>query len=98
MAPLSSGGSAVLLHASAHNPTGIDPTPSQWERLAHIFAERELVASFREAVEHAMTTRSPLTDEIQGRLYGLFHVAQATPAGKITEDEQRAAVEAECLS
>lgn len=44
-------GSAVLLHASAHNPTGIDPTPSQWERLAHIFAERELVAVFDSAYQ-----------------------------------------------
>jgi len=26
-------GSAVLLHACAHNPTGVDPTPAQWEEI-----------------------------------------------------------------
>lgn len=26
-------GSAVLLHACAHNPTGVDPTPEQWEQV-----------------------------------------------------------------
>ena len=26
-------GSAVLLHACAHNPTGVDPTPEQWEKV-----------------------------------------------------------------
>lgn len=24
-------GAVVLLHACAHNPTGVDPTPRQWE-------------------------------------------------------------------
>lgn len=27
-------GSIVLLHACAHNPTGVDPTPEQWRELA----------------------------------------------------------------
>jgi aspartate aminotransferase len=26
-------GSAVLLHACAHNPTGVDPTPDQWKTI-----------------------------------------------------------------
>lgn len=26
-------GSAVLLHSCAHNPTGVDPTPAQWEKI-----------------------------------------------------------------
>jgi len=26
-------GSVVLLHACAHNPTGVDPTPEQWRRI-----------------------------------------------------------------
>ena len=34
-------GSAVLLHACAHNPTGIDPSTEQWEELSRIFVERE---------------------------------------------------------
>ena len=36
-------GSAVLLHACAHNPTGVDPTPAQWEELAALFADRGLL-------------------------------------------------------
>ena len=31
----------VLLHACCHNPTGVDPTPEQWEEIAEILAERE---------------------------------------------------------
>lgn len=34
-------GSAILLHACAHNPTGIDPTPEQWKELSQIFKEKE---------------------------------------------------------
>ena len=30
-------GSAVLLHACAHNPTGVDPTPDQWTELSRLF-------------------------------------------------------------
>ena len=30
----------VLLHGCCHNPTGIDPTPEQWETLAKLSAEK----------------------------------------------------------
>ncbi|KAJ2776275.1 Aspartate aminotransferase, cytoplasmic [Coemansia javaensis] len=30
----------VVLHACAHNPTGIDPTEAQWEAIADVMAER----------------------------------------------------------
>ncbi|CDO52367.1 hypothetical protein DV113_000779 [Geotrichum candidum] len=33
-------GSAVLLHACAHNPTGVDPTPEQWRALSNVFKEK----------------------------------------------------------
>lgn len=29
-------GSAVLLHACAHNPTGVDPTKDQWKQIAEV--------------------------------------------------------------
>jgi len=32
--------SIILLHACAHNPTGIDPTPTQWEAIAKVIRER----------------------------------------------------------
>lgn len=33
-------GDVVLLHGCCHNPTGIDPTPEQWETLAEMSAEK----------------------------------------------------------
>ncbi len=36
-------GDVVLLHACCHNPTGIDPTPEQWEILAKFLADKKLL-------------------------------------------------------
>jgi aromatic-amino-acid transaminase len=36
-------GDVVLLHGCCHNPTGADPSRSQWQALANIIAERGLV-------------------------------------------------------
>ncbi|KAL8290308.1 hypothetical protein RQP46_003247 [Phenoliferia psychrophenolica] len=33
--------SVFLLHACAHNPTGVDPTAAQWKELSDIFKEKE---------------------------------------------------------
>lgn len=33
-------GDVVLLHGCCHNPTGIDPTPEQWQQLAKMSAEK----------------------------------------------------------
>jgi aromatic-amino-acid transaminase len=35
--------SVVLLHACCHNPTGVDLTRAQWDELAPVLAERELL-------------------------------------------------------
>jgi len=32
-------GSVVLLHACAHNPTGVDPTKEQWKQIAQVIRE-----------------------------------------------------------
>jgi len=34
-------GSIFLLHACAHNPTGVDPTPAQWIKIAEAMKEKE---------------------------------------------------------
>lgn len=39
------------LHCSAHNPTGVDPSPEQWKKLADIFAARKLVPLFDSAYQ-----------------------------------------------
>ena len=36
-------GSIVVLHACCHNPTGVDLTPDQWERVRTVVVERGLV-------------------------------------------------------
>jgi aspartate aminotransferase len=38
-----SEGSLVLLHACAHNPTGVDPTEEQWKQIAQVMRERRLI-------------------------------------------------------
>ncbi|KAI0078928.1 PLP-dependent transferase [Panus rudis PR-1116 ss-1] len=39
-------GSIVLLHACAHNPTGVDPTPEQWVEISNIIKEKKLFPFF----------------------------------------------------
>jgi aspartate/tyrosine/aromatic aminotransferase len=36
-------GSMILLHACAHNPTGVDPTEKQWQEIADVMQDRNLV-------------------------------------------------------
>jgi hypothetical protein len=33
-------GSLFLLHACAHNPTGVDPTPAQWKQISKLMLEK----------------------------------------------------------
>lgn len=35
--------SIVVLHACCHNPTGVDPSLAQWEAIANVIKERQLV-------------------------------------------------------
>ncbi|GMH07048.1 hypothetical protein Nepgr_008888 [Nepenthes gracilis] len=39
-------GSFVLLQGCAHNPTGIDPTPEQWEKIADVVQEKNHIPFF----------------------------------------------------
>ncbi|KAK9834357.1 hypothetical protein WJX84_005136 [Apatococcus fuscideae] len=39
-------GSVVLLHACAHNPTGVDPTPEQWQELSKLMLKKHLYPFF----------------------------------------------------
>ncbi|MDH4224637.1 MAG: aspartate/tyrosine/aromatic aminotransferase, partial [Deltaproteobacteria bacterium] len=36
-------GDVVVLHACCHNPTGIDPTPAQWDQLIRAMEQRGLI-------------------------------------------------------
>ncbi|KAI8075794.1 aspartate aminotransferase [Gilbertella persicaria] len=39
-------GSIFVLHACAHNPTGVDPTREQWKGIAQVMRERDLFPFF----------------------------------------------------
>lgn len=39
-------GSVVLLHACAHNPTGVDPSPEQWKKICDVVLKRGLFPYF----------------------------------------------------
>ncbi|XP_065221219.1 aspartate aminotransferase, mitochondrial-like [Planococcus citri] len=38
--------SVILLHACAHNPTGVDPKPEQWKEISKIVKDRQLFPFF----------------------------------------------------
>jgi len=39
-------GSVILLHACAHNPTGVDPTPEQWKEMSALIKQKGLLPYF----------------------------------------------------
>lgn len=39
-------GEAILLHSVCHNPTGVDPTPEQWDQLFQVICDKGLVPVF----------------------------------------------------
>jgi aspartate/tyrosine/aromatic aminotransferase len=43
--------SIFLLHACAHNPTGVDPTPEQWEQISEVMARKDLFPFFDSAYQ-----------------------------------------------
>lgn len=44
-------GSAFLLHACAHNPTGCDPSREQWNELSHLMREKNHMVVFDSAYQ-----------------------------------------------
>ncbi len=36
-------GDIVLLHGCCHNPTGVDPTPEQWQAIMDVFTRRSII-------------------------------------------------------
>lgn len=39
-------GAIILLHACAHNPTGVDPTPEQWAELSQLIKKKKIFPYF----------------------------------------------------
>merc|ERR1719384_1083654 len=44
-------GSVFLLHACAHNPTGVDPTKDQWEQICDVMEKKKHLAFFDSAYQ-----------------------------------------------
>ncbi|KAJ9520359.1 hypothetical protein QJQ45_030313, partial [Haematococcus lacustris] len=44
-------GAVVILHACAHNPTGVDPSPAQWRRILEVVQSRQLLPFFDSAYQ-----------------------------------------------
>lgn len=44
-------GNIVLLHACAHNPTGVDPTQEDWLKIADVMEKKKLVPFFDAAYQ-----------------------------------------------
>ena len=44
-------GSVILLHACAHNPTGVDPTAEQWEEIRKLIRSKALLPFFDSAYQ-----------------------------------------------
>lgn len=38
--------SIIMFHACAHNPTGVDPKPEQWQELSQLVKKRNLYPFF----------------------------------------------------
>jgi aspartate/tyrosine/aromatic aminotransferase len=43
--------SVILLHAAAHNPTGVDPSQDQWRQIADVMKKRDLIPFFDTAYQ-----------------------------------------------
>jgi len=61
-------GSVVLLHACAHNPTGVDPTAAQWTQIKDVVRGRNLYP-FIDCAYQGFATGDPLQDAAMVRLF-----------------------------
>ncbi len=65
-------GDVVCLHACCHNPTGIDPTPGQWNQIAEMISERRLLPLVDFAYQG-------FGDGLDQDAQGLLRMCQANP-------------------
>ncbi|KAL1413377.1 aspartate transaminase aat1 [Vanrija albida] len=61
-------GSVILLHACAHNPTGVDPTQEQWKELSQIFKEKKHFPFFDMAYQ-GFASGDPVRDAFAVRYF-----------------------------
>lgn len=47
----SEAGNVVLMHACAHNPTGVDPSGADWQKIAEVIKAKRLIPYFDSAYQ-----------------------------------------------
>ena len=55
----------IVLHACAHNPTGIDPTKEQWKEIADVVEQKGLVPFFDSAYQVTNQSIFALNENLQ---------------------------------
>ena len=60
--------SIILLHACAHNPTGVDPTEEQWKKIAQVMKEKKLFPFF-DCAYQGFASGSLVTDNFAIRYF-----------------------------
>uniref|UniRef100_A0A4D5R994 Aspartate aminotransferase n=1 Tax=Scolopendra viridis TaxID=118503 RepID=A0A4D5R994_SCOVI len=61
-------GSVILLHACAHNPTGVDPRPEQWKELSKVIKSQKLFPFFDMAYQ-GFASGDTVKDALAVRLF-----------------------------
>lgn len=61
-------GAVIILHACAHNPTGCDPTPEQWAKIADVLEKRKLFPFFDSAYQ-GFASGDPVRDAFAVRYF-----------------------------
>jgi len=73
-------GDVVVLHACAHNPTGVDPSEEQWEGIARLMERKGLVGLFDVAYQGYATgdlIKDRFSVELFARMGMSFMIAQS---------------------
>ncbi len=76
-------GDVVLLHACCHNPTGIDPSSSQWDQIATLLANRRLLPLIDFAYQGF---GDGLEEDAQGLLTTLRHCDEILVASSFSKN------------
>lgn len=77
-------GSFILLHGCAHNPTGIDPTPEQWVKIADVIQEKNHIPFFDVAYQVLSHSYSFTSICVSKRIW-LYLMAKHAPRALLVE-------------
>lgn len=81
-------GAIVLIHACAHNPTGVDPTMQQWEQIRQLMRSRGLLPFFDSAYQVSNFDASKNVFTLAISLTCVFFTNQGFASGSLDKDAQ----------